>query len=58
MEVVPGTVCAHKLDQCAKGLCGRLGFPDVSDVSECAVRDGVGLLDDGLVQGQCALERL
>ena len=58
MKVVPRASGSHILDQCAEGLCGRLGFPDVSDVSECAVRDGVGLLDDGLVQGQCALERL
>ena len=45
-------------DQCAEGLCGCLGFPDVSDVCQYAVREAVGLLEDGLVQGQGALQCL
>ncbi len=58
MKIVLGLSGSHKLDQCAEGLCRRLGFPDVSDVCECAVREGVGLLEDGLVQGKGALECL
>ena len=58
MKVVFGMSGSHKREQCAEGLCGCLGVPDVSNVCECAVREGVGLLEDGLVQGQGALERL
>ena len=58
MKSVLGVSGSHKFDQCAEGLCGHLGVPDVSDACEYAVRNGVGFLEDGLVQGQGALERL
>ena len=50
MKVVFRASGSHRLDECAKGVCGRPGFPDVSDLSECAVRNGVGFFEDGVVQ--------